>query len=40
MVVINLRVYYPDVYKCDFFVEVADEIATALIKAQRQETAY
>ena len=40
MTTINLRVHYPDIYTHDFFIEVSNEIAAALIKARRQEAAF
>jgi len=39
MVKINLRDYYP-FYKTDFFVDVPDEVETALLEAERLERNY
>ena len=36
---INLRDYYP-FYKTDFFVDIPDEVKTALLKAERLERNY
>ena len=37
---INLRELYPDTYNTDTFVEVADEVWTAISSSQRAEAAY
>lgn len=37
---LNLRELYPDVYRTDLFVEVAEEIAEAIRSAERAEAAY
>lgn len=40
MKTINLKVYYPDEYTHDQFIEVTDEVAMTLIKSKRKEAAY
>lgn len=40
MQTINLRKYYPDVYKQDYFLDIPDEIFEAIRKADRKEAAY
>lgn len=40
MKTINLRDLYPDVYKTDTFVEVAEEVLDVIQTAQRLEAAY
>lgn len=40
MTKINLRKQYPDFYKTDIYIEVADEIAEAMLAFDRQEVAY
>ena len=37
---INLREYYPDYYKSDFFVEIPNEIAAVLREFKKLENAY
>lgn len=37
---INLRKYYPNYYKQDYFVEVTDDVFETIKKADRNETAY
>ena len=37
---LNLRELYPDVYRTDLFVEVAEEIAEVIRSAERAEAAY
>ncbi|MCD7777833.1 MAG: sigma-70 family RNA polymerase sigma factor [Clostridiales bacterium] len=37
---INLRKYYPNYYKQDYFIEVSDDVYETLKKADRQEAAY
>ena len=40
MKTINLRDYYPSIHDADYFIEVADEVAEAMCKAEREEHAY
>ena len=40
MPTINLRDYYPSVYKADCFLEVSDEISGAMAEIEREEHAY
>lgn len=40
MKTINLKIYYPDTYPQDHFIEVTDEVAAALLDAHRYESAY
>ncbi|MCD8090184.1 MAG: sigma-70 family RNA polymerase sigma factor [Clostridiales bacterium] len=40
MTKINLRIYYPDYYRQDYFIEVSDDVFEAMKKADRQEAAY
>lgn len=37
---INLRDLYPDVYKTDVFVDVAEEVLTAIRNQQQGDAAY
>ena len=37
---INLRELYPDVYKTDHFVEVAEDVLETIRAAERAEAAY
>ena len=37
---INLRYLYPDVYKTDVFVEVAEEILTVIQNSQQTDASY
>ncbi len=37
---INLRDYYPSAYKTDCFMEVPDEVAGAMVEAEREDHAY
>ena len=40
MKIINLREQYPDLYKIDTYVEVADQVAAFLLECDRKEAAY
>ena len=40
MTTINLRDYYPDYYKADYFIEVPEEVAATFSEFEHKEAAY
>lgn len=37
---INLREFYPEIYKTDLFISLPDEVVDVLVEYQRKEVAY